>query len=149
MDRRFELALGHFETALRRFEEVLAHTETDIVRDSIIKRFEFTFETAWKACYRWLRARGVDIDEEAFAVLPRAFQNRLVDDEHVWSEMFLKSPDSALTLTRAREVAAWGRERGDGKGHLVFAPAKYMSHKQLLEHGIEFAQLPFALYRET
>ena len=52
MDRRFELALGHFETALKRFEEVLA-------------------------------------------------------------------------------------------------PAKYMSHKQLLEHGIDFAQLPFALYRET
>ena len=74
-------------------------------------------------------------------------------DRHAWlfyqpSLMFLKSPDSALTLTRAREVAAWGRERGDGKGHLVFAPAKYMSHKQLLEHGIEFAQLPFALYRE-
>ncbi len=79
-------------------------------------------------------------------------------DKHVWLQYqpdlaFLKSPDSALTLTRAKEIAAWGRSHPNGrkesKGHLVFAPAKYMSHKQLLEHGIEFAQLPFALYREA
>ena len=79
-------------------------------------------------------------------------------DKHAWliyqpNLAFLKSPDSALTLTRAKEIAAWGRSdpngRKEAKGHLVFAPAKYMSHKQLLEHGIEFAQLPFALYREA
>ena len=79
-------------------------------------------------------------------------------DKHVWLQYkpdlaFLKSPDSALTLTRAKEIAAWGRShpnaRQGAKGHLVFAPAKYMSHKQLLEYGIEFAQLPFALYREA
>ena len=74
-------------------------------------------------------------------------------DRHAWliyepSLTFLKSPDSALSLSRAKEIAAWGHAHGDGKGHLVFAPAKYMSHKQLMEHGIEFAQLPFALYRE-
>ena len=62
---------------------------------------------------------------------------------------FLKSPDAALTLSRAKEIAGWGRARKDGKGHLVFAPAKYMSHKQLLEYAVEFAQLPFALYREA
>ena len=47
------------------------------------------------------------------------------------------------------EIAEWGRARGDGKGHLVFAPAKYLSNRQLLEHGLEFAALPFALYREA
>ena len=75
-------------------------------------------------------------------------------DKHVWllyepSLSFLKSPDAALALTRAKEISAWGKKRNDNKGHLVFAPAKYMSHKQLLEFGIEFAQLPFALYREA
>ena len=74
-------------------------------------------------------------------------------DRHAWliyepSLSFLKSPDAALTLSRAKEIAGWGQTRKDGKGHLVFAPAKYMSHKQLLEYGIEFAQLPFALYRD-
>lgn len=79
-------------------------------------------------------------------------------DAHVWliyepRLSFLKSPEAALTLTRAQSFAAWGHDRnkgqGDGKRHLVFAPAKYMSNKQLLAHGVEFAALPFALYREA
>lgn len=74
-------------------------------------------------------------------------------DAHVWliyepALAFLKSPEAALTLTKAKEFAAWGKARGDGKRHLVFAPAKYMSNKQLAEHGVDYAPLPFALYRE-
>jgi adenine-specific DNA-methyltransferase len=74
-------------------------------------------------------------------------------DAHVWliyepSLGFLKSPEAALTLTKAKEFAAWGKTRNDGKRHLVFAPAKYMSNKQLAEHGVDYAPLPFALYRE-
>lgn len=79
-------------------------------------------------------------------------------DRHVWliyrdDLRFLKSPDAALTLARAQAIATWGRahdaQRGPLKGHLVFAPAKYLSHKQLREHGIDFALLPYALYREA
>lgn len=79
--------------------------------------------------------------------------------QHVWliyrpDLAFLKSPDAALTLGRAREFAAWGRQADMAagrppRGHLVFAPAKYLSNKQLKEHGIDFAPLPFALYREA
>ena len=78
-------------------------------------------------------------------------------DAHVWlvyqpELMFLKSPEAALTLSRAKSFADWGHARnagqGDGKRHLVFAPAKYMSNKQLLAHGVDYAPLPFALYRE-
>ena len=78
-------------------------------------------------------------------------------DAHVWllyepSLHFLKSPDAALTLSRAKGFVEWGRARnasaGDGKRHLVFAPAKYLSNKQLLELGVDYAPLPFALYRE-
>ncbi|MBK7813224.1 MAG: site-specific DNA-methyltransferase [Rhodocyclaceae bacterium] len=74
-------------------------------------------------------------------------------DAHVWliyepSLAFLKSPEAALTLSKADGFAAWGKERGDGKRQLVFAPAKYLANKQLAERGIDFAPLPFALYRE-
>ncbi len=79
-------------------------------------------------------------------------------DRHVWlvyqpALTFLKSPEAALTLTRAREFQAWGRHhdaaRGDLKRHLVFAPAKYLSNRQLQDHGVDYAPLPFALYRES
>ena len=61
-------------------------------------------------------------------------------------------PAAALTLSVADTLCRWGldydAQRGDPKGHLVFAPAKYMSNRQLKDHGIDFAPLPFALYRE-
>lgn len=70
---------------------------------------------------------------------------------HVWLIYkpdlgFLKSRDSALTLTKARELAA---SKSAGKRHLVFAPAKFVSQKVLDEEQVpvEFAPLPWALYR--
>lgn len=80
-------------------------------------------------------------------------------DRHVWlvyepQLAFLKSPAAALTLSLAEHMRRWGRERDTArgqapKGHLVFAPAKYLSNKQLKDHGVDYAPLPFALYRES
>ncbi|MEA1940676.1 MAG: site-specific DNA-methyltransferase [Pseudomonadota bacterium] len=60
---------------------------------------------------------------------------------------WLKSPDAALTLARARQIAE--AKPGDGRKHLVFAPARFVSQKMLAEHNlpVEFAPLPYALYR--
>lgn len=77
-------------------------------------------------------------------------------DAHVWlvyapDLAFLKSPEAALNLSRAQAVVQWGAAKnegqGDGKKHLVFAPVKYLSNKQLAEHRIDFCPLPFALLR--
>jgi len=67
---------------------------------------------------------------------------------HVWliyrADLdFLKSRDAALTLALAEKIAATGRD----KPHLVFAPARFVPQKKLLELGVEHAQLPYALYR--
>lgn len=58
---------------------------------------------------------------------------------------FLKSNQAALTLELARTIANDSERRG--KRHLVFAPARYIPNKMLLPMGIEYAPLPFALYR--
>lgn len=67
---------------------------------------------------------------------------------HVWliyrPELdYLKSRDAALTLSVAEKIAATA---GD-KSHLVFAPARFVPQKKLLELGVEHAPLPYALYR--
>lgn len=71
---------------------------------------------------------------------------------HVWLIYkpdldWLKSPDAALTLARAKQIAE--AKSGDGRKHLVFAPARFVSQKMLAEHNlqVEFAPLPYALYR--
>ena len=89
-----------------------------------------------------------------------AFYLSEAQDAHVWlvyrpDLAFLKSADAALTLPRAQAMAEWGHARQEGqegqgapKRHLVFAPAKYLSNAQLRAQGIEFAALPFALFRQ-
>lgn len=57
---------------------------------------------------------------------------------------FLKSTEAALTLSLAERIAA---AKPKGKKHLVFAPAKYVPNNKLLPMGVEYAPLPFALYR--
>ena len=111
---RFVLALDPFSKALTRLHEVLPMSETSIVRDALIQRFEFTFETAWKAAYRWLRARGADVSEEAFAVLPRAFANRLLADEGAWNQLRKMRNLTSHTYHEpfAVEVAAFVRQDG-------------------------------------
>ena len=115
-DQRFELALASFEKALTRLHEALDLDETTIVRDALIQRFEFTFETGWKAMYRWLRARSVQVDDAAFAVLPHAFRSRLVADEPAWSEMRQKRNLTSHTYKEevAVDVAAFVRAVGAG-----------------------------------
>jgi adenine-specific DNA-methyltransferase len=72
------------------------------------------------------------------------------ESQHVWliyrpDLAWLKTPDAALTLTRAKAFAATDPD----KRHLVFAPARFVSQKMLAEQNIpvEFVPLPFALYR--
>ena len=66
---------------------------------------------------------------------------------HVWliyepNGDFLKSRNSALTLDFAKAIA-----NDTNKRHLVFASSRFVSNKTLSPLGVEFAPLPFALYR--
>ena len=70
--------------------------------------------------------------------------------EHVWliykpDIEWLQSQEAALTLKRAKEIAATDPEHT----HLVIAAARYVSTKVLAEEGldVEFVPLPYALYR--
>jgi adenine-specific DNA-methyltransferase len=67
---------------------------------------------------------------------------------HVWLIYqpdldFLKSPQAALTLSVAETIGQTYKD----KAHLVFAAAKYVPNRLLLPLGVEYAPLPFALYR--
>ncbi len=43
-----------FEKALLKLEEIATLSETEIIRDATIQRFEFTFELGWKALRTFL-----------------------------------------------------------------------------------------------
>ncbi|MCY4152013.1 MAG: site-specific DNA-methyltransferase [Aestuariivita sp.] len=86
----------------------------------------------------------------SFTYCESEFHLGATEGQHVWLIYrpdldWLKSPEAALTLKRAKELAATDPEAR----HLVFAPARYVSQKMLAKQNIpvEFIPLPFALYR--
>lgn len=115
-DDRLQVALAHFGRAQARLAEVLALPEDNFIRDALIQRFEFTFEAGWKAAYRWLRARGLDVDEDAYSVIPEAFKRRLLVDEAGWGQMrrYRNLTSHTYNETTAIEVAAFVRASGAG-----------------------------------
>ena len=110
---RFNQALTAFTKARARLHEVLQQDENEFMRDAVIQRFEFTFETAWKAAYRWLRDRGEPVNESAHSVLPRALANGLILDAAGWDELRLRRNQTSHTYDEslALDVSAFVRAR--------------------------------------
>jgi adenine-specific DNA-methyltransferase len=113
---------------------------------------------SWQALGEWLfhTATGGTLPPLPGAA-PQWYLGRTAS-QHVWllyqpDLAWLKSPQAALTLSLAQQLAAWSAQADaqdhTRRSHLVFAPAKYLSNKQLKDHGVDFAALPFALYREA
>ncbi len=90
---RFEDSLFNFNQALSRFSIALddkAELEEkgfgEYFADISIKRFEFTFEMAWKTIKRYLDHVGLDCRSPRYC-LKEAFAQGLIDDENIWLEM--------------------------------------------------------------
>lgn len=79
----------------------------------------------------------------------------LIGETAVWriylhyrpEEAWLRSPAAAFTRSQAEAIATAREKDAPGKQVLVFAAAKYISHKSLRELRVDFAQLPYALHR--
>ncbi len=79
----------------------------------------------------------------------------LIGETAVWriylhyrpDEAWLRSPAAAFTRTHAEALDAARQKEAPGKSVLVFAAAKYISHRSLRELRVDFAQLPYALHR--
>ena len=102
---RFDLQLEYFEKALSRLGEVLEVDESDIVRDSIIQRFEFTFEMAWKTLFRYLADKGERVAAKAWDVLPVAFEALLIEDAETWDKMREYRNDTSHEYNQAKATA--------------------------------------------
>lgn len=99
MDTTLTLKLADFKTALGTLEDALREPRTTLARDSVIKRFEYTFELAWKTSKVLLEARfGTPVfsPKEVFRAL-RA--NQLFTDEE--TEALLQMTDDRNEIIHA------------------------------------------------
>lgn len=90
---RAQDGLMYFERALERFRIVVAERQHwieqgngDIVLDVAAKRFEFTYEMAWKSLKRTLDYLGIDAASPRM-VFKEAYAAGFLEDEHIWLDM--------------------------------------------------------------
>ncbi|MGE4243529.1 HI0074 family nucleotidyltransferase substrate-binding subunit [Ramlibacter sp.] len=109
--QRFEQHRAQYDKALARLHEALRETETDIVRDAVIQRFEFTFEMAWLSLFDLLTLQGERVGKLASQVLPVAFRALLLDDPEDWDQIRAYRNLTSHTYNEAKaiEVAVFVR----------------------------------------
>ena len=110
MEKRVTKA-AQFEQALARTKEAAAEcmlSESTVMRDGVIQRFEFTCELAWKACREFLLEEGfVGIDSPK-SVMRQAYASGLIDDEQGWISLLQASnlTSHMYSDTQAQEIYA-------------------------------------------
>lgn len=79
----------NYKKALRKLEELRDEKsiESDIIRDALIQRYEFTFELVWKLLKAYLEDQGIQNINSPKSVLKAAFCEALIFDEDIWLEM--------------------------------------------------------------
>lgn len=102
---RFAVAREQYNRALDRLHEVVALDETDIIRDSMIQRFEFTYELAWKCMFYWLRDQGEQVREMQRPILQAAFRCELIVDPKVWEDIKEQRDETSHTYNEAKAVS--------------------------------------------
>lgn len=88
---KLKTKLRNYQDALQRLKEAIAEftqvNSSDVVRDGLIQRFEFTYELAWKTTRDYLIDQGIVDKNSPKSVLREAFAQQLIKDELVWLEM--------------------------------------------------------------
>lgn len=59
----------------------------DIIRDSYIMRFEFSYELAWKTLAEYLVENGMRRENMPRMIFKSAYQNSIIDNEEIWLQM--------------------------------------------------------------
>lgn len=69
--------------SLLRLKESLKHKESDLVRDAVIQRFEFTFELSWKLMSAILQDQGSPTYGTK-NIIRKAAQIQILDNPQKW-----------------------------------------------------------------
>lgn len=82
----------NFSKAVKRLNEAnIAYKKNsadDIYQDALIKRFEFTFELAWKTLREFMTEQGYQLEIlSPKGVFAFAFQEGILSDETLWLDM--------------------------------------------------------------
>lgn len=114
--RSLDFKFMSLEKAYKKLEEAckVYNGENDMIRDSVIQRFEFTYELAHKTLQEFMRFEGVTL-ENTFprTIFKKAYVNGVLEDEKVWLRLLEDHNATSHIYSEklADEIA--GRIRGE------------------------------------
>lgn len=79
-------SLAPHKKALQSLKNSIKQPIDEFVRDSVIQRFEFTFELSWKNLKRYLETDKPLQDDSVKGVLREAHSRKLISDIEKWFE---------------------------------------------------------------
>ena len=90
-DIRWEQRFANYKKALAKLAEVAETKEvtqlSELEREGLIQRFEYTYELAWKTLQDFLRSKGYLDIAGPNAVLTQSFQDGYIVDGDGWRRM--------------------------------------------------------------
>jgi len=88
---RWKQRLENFERAFSLFKEAFEKSQdemSDLEKEGVIHRFEYTFELAWKTLKDYLVYSGVTFDSiTPRSVIKYAFPAKIIEDGQTWINM--------------------------------------------------------------
>lgn len=88
-DTRWRQRYANFQKALLQLDKAVAMDEyTDLEREGLIQRFEYTIELAWKTLQDLLGSKGYEDVKGPKPVIRQAFKDGYILDGDGWLEMW-------------------------------------------------------------
>jgi len=117
---RLQEKISSYQRALQRLDEALAEANpNEYVYDAVIKRFEFTYELAWKLMKGYIEYQGGEEARFARDVFREAFANGLVQNGEVWLQMMKDRNLSSHTYDEEEAREIYERVKRDYREHFI------------------------------
>jgi len=84
---KLEALIKQFDQAINRLDEVLKIEKSGIIRDSGIKRFEFSFDLSWKLMKEFLSEHHKIICVSPKTCFREAYKQGIIDYDDFWIKM--------------------------------------------------------------
>ncbi|ADD02942.1 MULTISPECIES: nucleotidyltransferase substrate binding protein [Thermoanaerobacter] len=109
-EERLREKLSNYKKALSRLEEALKEEKVNqYVYDSVIKRFEFTYELAWKLMKAFIEYKGGNDVKFPRDIFKEAFATGIVEDGEVWLSMIRDRNLSSHTYNQEGAIEIYNR----------------------------------------
>lgn len=100
-DIRWEQRFSNYKKALDKLKEAVANSRirdlTDLEKEGLIQRFEYTHELAWNVMKDYFDFQGVNNITGSRDAIREAFDKGLIDDGKTWMDMIISRNKTSHT----------------------------------------------------